>query len=74
MNLSPFLEALQSAFGAHLPHLMGALGIGIGGWLLALFVQRLMANALSKIRLNERLTSSTGSPISVERPITLSGF
>lgn len=74
MNLSPFLEALQSAFGAHLPHLMGALGIGIGGWLLALFVQRLMANALSNIRLDERLTSSTGSPISVERPITLSGF
>lgn len=74
MNLSPFLDALQSAFGAQLPALMGALGIGIGGWLLALLVQRLIARGLSNVRLNERLASSMGSAISMERPIALSGF
>lgn len=74
MNISPFLEALQSAFGAHLPALLGALGIGLGGWLLAMLVQRLVARGLAQVRLNERLANSLGSPMSLERPVALAGF
>lgn len=74
MNISPFFEALQSAFGSHLPALLGALAIGLSGWLLALLAQKLVERGLARVRLNKRLTSSLGNPMSLERPIALSVF
>lgn len=74
MNISPFFEALQSAFGAHLPALLGALAIGLSGWLLALLAQKLVERGLARMRLNKRLATSLGSPMSLERPVALSVF
>jgi hypothetical protein len=50
MNISPFFEALQSAFGAHLPALLGALAMGLSGWLLALLAQKLTERGLARMR------------------------
>lgn len=74
MNISPFFDALQSAFGTHLPTLLGALAVGLGGWLLALVVQTLLQRSLGRLRLNMRLAASLGSPMALERPVALSGF
>jgi hypothetical protein len=74
MNISPFFEALQSAFGAHLPALLGALAMGLSGWLLALLAQKLTERGLARMRLNQRLANSLGNPMSLERPIALSVF
>lgn len=74
MNISPFFEALQSAFGAHLPALLGALAIGMIGWLFALLAQKLVERCLAKIHLNKLLTQSLGNTMSLERPVALAVF
>ena len=38
MDFSALIESLQSDLGAHLPNILGALGILIIGWLLGFFV------------------------------------
>lgn len=74
MNLDPFLEALQGAFGSHLPQILGALAIFIVGWLIAVVGRAATMRVLSLMRLNQRITDSTGVSVDTERPIALGVF
>jgi hypothetical protein len=74
MNLDPFFEALQAAFGNHVPQILGALAIFIVGWLMAVIGRAATLRVLSLMRLNQRIADSTGVSVDTERPIALGVF
>ena len=74
MNLDPFLDALQGAFGNHVPQILGALAIFIVGWLVAVIGRAATMRVLSLMRLNQRIADSTGVSVNTERPIALGVF
>ena len=74
MSMEPFLTALQSAFGNHVPQILGALAIFIVGWLIAVIGRAATMRLLSMMKLNHRITDSTGVEVDTERPIALGVF
>ena len=74
MNFESFSEALQGAFGSHVPQILGAVLIFIIGWLIAVVARAGVRRLLSLMRLNERITESTGVKVDTERPIALGVF
>lgn len=74
MNFPSFTEALQGAFGSHVPQILGAVVIFIIGWLIAVLARAGTRRLLSLMRLNERITDSTGVKVDTERPVVLGVF
>ena len=74
MNMDPFVAALQSAFGNHLPQILGAIAIFILGWIVAVIGRAATLRLLGLMRLDQRVQESTGSPVRVERSVALGVF
>src|SRR5690554_5368529 len=57
MDPSTFSRQLETSLGQYLPMVLGAVAILIIGLLVALLVRSLIRNGLTKLRLNERISS-----------------
>ncbi len=66
MDLSKLIETLQETLGGTLPSVLGALGILIVGWLVAMAVRAGIRKGLGMLNVNQRLHSTTGSEVDIE--------
>lgn len=62
MDLSVFSTAIQNALGEHLPAILGAVGILVVGYLIALLARAAVRKLLSLLRVNSFVSSSVGKP------------
>jgi lysylphosphatidylglycerol synthetase-like protein (DUF2156 family) len=74
MDWSTLGNSLQNALGAHLPRILGALGILVVGWLLAVAARAGMMRLLALLSVDQRIRESTGQGLAVERGIALGVF
>ncbi|MDP3123399.1 MAG: hypothetical protein Q8M46_02230, partial [Thiobacillus sp.] len=74
MDMSEFSAAMQNSLGAHLPTILGAIGILVIGYVLALVARAAVRKLLSLARLNAFVGTSTGKPLDVEGGIALGVF
>ena len=74
MDLTIFMESLQSTLGQHLPAIFGALAILAIGWLAAVTARAAVRKLLSMARLNGRIAESTEQPIDLEGQVALGVF
>jgi hypothetical protein len=74
MDLSTLANSLQTTLGTQLPRLLGALGILVIGWLLAVSVRAGVNRLLALLRVNDRIEESTGQKVGVERGIAVGVF
>ncbi|MCW5785327.1 MAG: mechanosensitive ion channel [Nitrospirales bacterium] len=66
MDLSKLTETLQATLGGTLPSVLGALGILILGWFVALAVRAGVRKGLGMLKLNQRLSATTGTEMNIE--------
>jgi len=66
MDLSKLIETLQETLGGTLPSVLGALGILILGWFVAMAVRAGIRKGLGMLKVNQRLHSTTGSEVDIE--------
>lgn len=74
MNMHTLWESLQSALGGHIPQLLGALGIFILGWVIAVLVRAGARRSLGALRVNERFVRLTGTGVDIEGAVGLGLF
>lgn len=74
MNMHTLWESLQSALGGHIPQLLGALGIFILGWVIAVLVRAGARRSLGALRVNERFVRLTGTKVDIEGAVGLGLF
>jgi hypothetical protein len=74
MDLSALGTSLQTTLGAQLPGILGALGILIIGWLVAVVVRAAMRRVLGLLKVNTRIAESTGQAVNVESGIAAGVF
>ena len=74
MNFTALVNALQDTLGAHLPRILGALGILIVGWLLAVLARAGVMRLLELLSVNLRIRESTGQSLDVEKWIAIGVF
>ena len=73
-NSSAFFEAVQQSLGSHLMSILSAVAVIAIGWLIAVLVRAALLRVLGALRINERLSASTGSNVDVAHPIALTAF
>ncbi len=66
MDMSKLTETLQATLGATLPSVMGALGILVLGWFVAMAVRAGVRKGLGMLKVNQRLRSTTGAEMDIE--------
>ncbi|PFH08047.1 putative transporter (transmembrane protein) [Collimonas sp. PA-H2] len=66
MDLSSFFISLQNTLGAYLPKIAGALGILIIGWLIAVVARAAARKLLNALKVDQRITESTGQGARIE--------
>jgi hypothetical protein len=74
MDFSTLGASLQSTLGAQLPGILGALAILIVGWLAAVIVRGGVRRLLAVLKVNQRITESTGQPVHVESGVSIGVF
>ncbi|MDD5388506.1 MAG: hypothetical protein PHD37_04130 [Gallionellaceae bacterium] len=74
MDLSVFSMAVQNAFGAHLPNILGAVGILVVGYLLAVVARAAVRKLLSMTKVNTFVGQSVGKPMDIEGGVSLVAF
>jgi hypothetical protein len=74
MDFSTLVSSLQATLGAELPGILGALGILIVGWLVAVAARGGVRRLLGLLKVNERIAESTGQPAQVESGIASGVF
>ena len=74
MNFTALVTALQDTLGAHLPRILGALGILIIGWLVAVLARAGVMRLLELLSVNLRIRESTGQSLDVEKWIAIGVF
>lgn len=73
-NLNVFFNAMQNALGTQLPNILGAIGVLIVGYVLALLARAAVRKLLSLARINRFIGHSVGRPMDVEGGIALGAF
>lgn len=73
-NLNVFFNAMQNALGTQLPNILGAIGVLIVGYVLALLARAAVRKLLSLARINRFVGHSVGRPMDVEGGIALGAF
>jgi len=66
MDMTKLTETLQETLGSSLPGVLGALGILIIGWFVAIVIRAGVRKGLGFLQLNKRLGSTTGTQMDVE--------
>ena len=74
MDFSALTTSLQATLGSNLPHILGALGILVIGWLIAVIVRAGVLRLLGLLSVNQRITESTGQKLDVQRGIAIGAF
>lgn len=66
MNFESILSSLQDTLSSTLPSLLGAVGILVVGWFVALLLRAGTRRLLDAVNLNERIASSTDNEVDAE--------
>ena len=66
MDMTKLTETLQETLGATLPNVLGALGILVIGWMVAVVIRAGVRKGLGLLNLNKNLGASTGTEVDVE--------
>ena len=66
MDMSKLFETLQETLGGTLPSVLGALGILVLGWFVAMAVRAGVRKGLALVNVNQRLRSTTGAEMDIE--------
>lgn len=74
MDMSVFSTSLQNALGAQLPGILGAIGILVVGYVLALLARAAVRKLLSMVKLNTYVSQSAGKPMDIEGGVALGAF
>ncbi len=74
MDFSALITSLQNTLGAHLPNILGALGILIIGWLVAVLARAGTMRLLELLSVNLRIRESTGQSLDIEKGIAIGVF
>jgi len=74
MDFSTLTTSLQNSLGAHLPNILGALGILIVGWLIAVGARAGVMRLLELLSVNQRIRESTGQSLDIEKGIAVGVF
>ncbi|GLS16612.1 mechanosensitive ion channel [Hydrogenophaga electricum] len=74
MNMNTLWESLQSTMGGHIPQLLGALGIFILGWFIAVVVRAGARRSLGAVGVNRRFGQLTGTQVDIEGAVGLGLF
>ncbi len=74
MDFSVLSNAVQTALGAQIPAILGAVGILVIGYLIAVLARAVVRKLLSLLKLNERLGQSLEKPLKVEQGIATAVF
>lgn len=74
MDMSVFFTSVQNALGAHLPNILGAIGVLVVGYVLALLARAAVRKLLSLARVNSFVGSSVGKPMDIEGGVSLGAF
>lgn len=74
MDLSVFSMAVQNALGMHLPGILGAVGILVVGYVLALVARAATRKLLSLVRINGFVGDAIGKPMDIEGGVSLGAF
>jgi hypothetical protein len=74
MDLSALVSSLQTTLGAQLPGILGALGILVIGWLIAVTARAAMRRVLGMLKVNARIAESTAQTVNVEAGIAAGVF
>lgn len=73
MEITDLLSSLQNTLGEHLPKIVGAIGILIVGWIVALIIRAAIRKGLSLIKLNQRVSGESGG-MDLERGVSAGAF
>lgn len=73
-NVSVFSSAIQNALGENLPTILGAVGVLVVGYVLALLARAAVRKLLSMVRINNYVSNSVGKPMDVEGGVALGAF
>jgi hypothetical protein len=74
MDTSGFTTTLQTALGGYLPTVIGALGVLIIGWLIAVIARASIMKLLTALKVDQRISESTGQGAYVERIVASGVF
>jgi Mechanosensitive ion channel, conserved TM helix len=74
MESSAFMQAIGNTFGTQLPAILGAVGILIVGYIVALAARAASRKLLALIGVNARLSESAGKEVDVEGGVGLAVF
>lgn len=74
MDLTVFSTSVQNSLGEHLPAILGAVGILIVGYLIALLARAGVRKLLSMLHVNSLVSNSVGKPMDIERGVALGVF
>ena len=74
MDFSALTTSLQATLGTNLPNILGALGILVVGWLIAVALRAAMLRLLGLLSVNQRITESTGQKLDVQKGIAVGVF
>jgi len=74
MDFTALVNSLQDTLVAHLPKILGALGILIIGWVVAVLARAGVMRLLELLSVNLRIRESTGQSLDVEKWIAIGVF
>ena len=74
MDFSTLFNSLQGQLGQHLPGILGALVILVGGWFIAVVVRAGLKRLLNAIGVNRHIADSTGQSIDIAGGVSLAAF
>jgi hypothetical protein len=74
MDFTALAQSLQNSLGTHLPNILGAIGILIIGWLVAVLVRAGVLRLLELLSVNLRIRESTGQSLDIEKWIAIGVF
>jgi len=74
MDLSALATSLQTTLGAHLPGVLGALGILVVGYIVAVVVRAGVRRLLGAMKVNQRIEESAQQRMDVESGIAIGVF
>ena len=74
MDFSTLFNSLQGQLGQHLPGILGALAILVGGWIIAVAVRAGLNRFLNMVGINKKVSESTGQQVDVASAVSLGAF
>jgi len=74
MDFTTLFNTIQGQLGQHLPGILGALAVLVGGWIIAVIVRAGLRKFLNTIGINQRVSESTGQTVDIASGVSLGAF